>query len=94
LYLARRHLSLNFDLQALRKAIVASGIMAIVLAQLQASLGFVPHYALLYILVGIVIFLVLMRIQHAFRAEDVDVLREILPSSLKGITKLVTWVTS
>jgi len=92
LYLARKRLNLSYDLQALGKSSVASAIMGVVLAMMQARLGYAPQNALLYVPTGIAIFLAIMRIQHAIRPEDIDLLLRILPTRFRSVSKLVLWI--
>jgi O-antigen/teichoic acid export membrane protein len=93
-YLARRHVSLSFDLQALRRSLVAATLMGAVLIPIQAKLGFAAYNAAVYIPVGIVVFLLGMRLQHAFRPEDLDLLLHVLPSRLRSARELFSWAAT
>jgi O-antigen/teichoic acid export membrane protein len=93
-YIARRRVNLRFDLEALRASMLASVAMGIVLVLVQARLGFAPYNVLLYIPVGIIVFLVGMRFQRALRCEDIDLLLKVLPPRFKWISELVSWVAT
>jgi O-antigen/teichoic acid export membrane protein len=82
-YLARMRMEIRFDMHALRTSFTASLLMVPVLVWVQAEFGFAPINALFYIPIGVTVFLVGMRLQHGFRAEDVGFLREILPPRLR-----------
>jgi len=93
-YLARKHLNLMFDLVALRKSLVASALMATVLLAAEAKLGFAPSYAVLYIPVGFLTFLVGMRVQHAFGVDDLNLILRVLPKRLNIVSKLIGWAAT
>jgi O-antigen/teichoic acid export membrane protein len=94
LYLARRRLKLTFDVEALRKTIIASVAMGTVLFIMQAELGYAFYNALLSIPVGVIVFLLGMRIQRAIRAEDINILANVLPRRLKRVSDLIYWIAT
>ena len=94
IHLARRRMTVRFDFRALRKSVVASTVMGIVLVAMQARFGLAPYNALVYIPAGIVIFLGAMKIQGAFQREDMDIFLEVLPSRLGWVSKLISWVVT
>jgi len=93
-YLARRRMAIKFDLRALRESMLASTIMSIVLVAMQARFGLAAYNALLYIPTGLAIFLGVMRLQGAFQRRDMNILLEVLPSGLRWISKLVSWMVA
>jgi O-antigen/teichoic acid export membrane protein len=93
-HLARSRMAVKFDLRALRKSTLASITMGIVLVAMQTRFGFAAYNALLYIPTGLAIFLGAMRLQGAFKRRDMNILLEVLPSRLRWISKLVSWMVT
>jgi hypothetical protein len=82
------------QLRALRESMLASTIMGVVLVAMQARFGLAAYNALLYIPTGLAIFLGAMRLQGAFKRRDMNILLEVLPSRLRWISKLVSWMVT
>ena len=93
-YLARSRMAVKFDLRALRESMLASIVMGIVLVAMQARFGLAAYNALLYIPTGLAIFLGAMRLQGAFQGRDMNIILEVLPSRLRWISKLVSWMVT
>jgi O-antigen/teichoic acid export membrane protein len=93
-YLARSRMAVKFDLRALRKSMLASITMGIVLVAMQARFGLAAYNALLYIPTGLAIFLGAMRLQGAFQRRDMNILLEVLPPRLRWISRLVSRIVT
>ena len=76
-YFVRRKIAVKLDSKAILKSIVASGVMALVMEALQ--LLYYSRFLLpVYILIGLLAYLLGMRILKAMNTADIDLLRRML----------------
>jgi stage V sporulation protein B len=86
-YTLRTAFGLYLDISAFKKSLICSGIMAIgvIIAQLLLS----GKYMLpIYIAIGVIIYVLTLRISKALTYQDVQLLNEILPSRFHRLTDL------
>jgi O-antigen/teichoic acid export membrane protein len=89
LYFVRREIAFKFDSKAILKSILASGGMALVMEALQ--LLYYSRFLLpVYLLVGLLAYLLGMRALKAVSAADIDILRRTLGPRLGGMCGLLS----
>ena len=87
----RKKTPLQLDLGTVTKILVAGGVMAVLVAVVQ--LVYYSKFLLpLYGLVGLVTYLVMLRLLRAVDRADVDLIRSVLGGRLGVVTHLLCWV--
>ena len=88
-YFVRRKITIKLDTQAILKSLVASGGMALVMEALQ--LFYYSRFLLpVYLLVGLLAYLLAMRALKAMTSADVDLLRSMLGPRFSRICDLLS----
>jgi len=79
IHLARRHLTIAFDRQALSRGTAASAITALALYLLAAPTGFALPLIPLYLAVGVVVYVLVLCALRALTLADLQLLAKIIP---------------
>jgi len=82
----RNKIRLSFDLEAFWKSLLASIVMALAVYDIQA-LYYSKFYLPIYILIGGVIYLAMLRVTNAIRPEDVRLTKEYLGPRFSPLVK-------
>lgn len=89
-YFVRGKILIKLDYQAIMKSTLAGGVMA--LAMEAAQLLYYSRFLLpLYLSVGLLVYLLVMRALRAVNAADVDLIRRMLGSRFSRICDLLSW---
>jgi O-antigen/teichoic acid export membrane protein len=88
-YFVRRKITVKLDSPAILKSVVASGGMALVMETLQ--LLYYSRFLLpVYLLVGLIVYLLMLRALKAMSAADIDFLRRMLGPRFSRICNLLS----
>jgi O-antigen/teichoic acid export membrane protein len=88
IFVLRRFLKVRFDMQAYRHAWVASLIMAAVV--LVAQQLFYSKYLLpMYVAIGAAVFVAVLRLLHAVKPEDLELISDFLGPRMRLITEIL-----
>jgi len=86
-----RKMKLQTDLEATGKSLFASALMAVVVAAIQ-----IPLYNKLllpvYVLVGLVVYVLMLRLLKAVKQHDIDLIRDYLGHRLDFATNTLSWI--
>lgn len=85
----RKKIRLQFDLDAIKKSLIASIVMAgvVIVVEMQIySRYLVPAY----VMVGVVVYLVMLRLLRATRKEDIQLIRDYLGPKLAFVSNLLS----
>jgi len=78
-HLARRHLTVTFDRRALSRGTAASAITALALYLIAAPTSFALIFIPLYLVVGLIVYVIALSALRALTLTDIQLLAKILP---------------
>lgn len=79
--LLRKKIHMQFDLDAIKKSLIAAIAMAGVVIAVEMQI-YSKYLVPAYVLVGVVVYLVMLRLQRAIRKEDIQLIRDYLGPKL------------
>ena len=90
-FILRRKMTLVLDLPVITKTIFAGGVMAAVILGIQ-FLWYSKFLLPVYLLVGVVVYMVLLRLLKAVEVADLDLLKRFFGAKLSFISKILRWI--
>ena len=86
-YVLKKNMGLHFDLEAFKKSLISSAVMAAVVVLIQA-LWFARGMLPLYIAVGGFVYLLMLRLLKAVKEEDVKLFQSVIPKRFHRLANL------
>ena len=87
----RRKMTLQVDILAVAKNLLASAIMAIVLVAFQLMI-YSKFLLPVYVLIGAIVYLILLRLLRAVDAADLSLLRGFLGPRMSLVSNALSWI--
>jgi PST family polysaccharide transporter len=87
----RRKMTLDLDFPIITKTIFAGGVMAAVVLGIQ-FLWYSKFLLPVYLLVGVVVYLVMLRLLKTVEVTDLDLLRRFFGAKFAFISKILRWI--
>jgi O-antigen/teichoic acid export membrane protein len=91
LLLLWRKIRLQFDLPNIVKTLIAGSMMALVVALVEL-VAYSKFLLPLYGLVGVIVYLVMLRLLKAVNKADIDLLQRFLGNRLRPISEILSWI--
>jgi O-antigen/teichoic acid export membrane protein len=87
----RKKMTLDLDFPVIAKTIFAGGVMAAVVLGIQ-FLWYSKFLLPAYLPVGVIVYLVMLRLSKAVEVADLDLLRRFLGAKLSFISEILRWI--